>query len=67
MVFVALPSLMNMEGSHGIFPWNISVHEETPETLLFRGFSEEFSYENVNLYKGNCLERILRIHSLYSM
>lgn len=21
-------------------------HEETPETLLFRGFFEEFSYEN---------------------
>ncbi len=32
-------------------------HEETPETLLFRGFFEEFSYENVNLYKGNFVER----------
>ena len=37
----------------------ISNNEETPVTSLFRGSSEEFSYENVNLYKGNCVERIV--------
>ena len=42
-------------------------NEETPVTSLFRGFSEEFSYENVNLYKGNCVERIVGMYSLYSI
>ena len=45
----------------------ISNNEETPATSLFRGFSEEFSYENVNLYKGNCVERIFEMYSLYSI
>ena len=45
----------------------ISNNEETPVTSLFRGFSEEFSYENVNLYKGNCVERIVGMYSLYSI
>ena len=42
-------------------------NEETPVTSLFRGSSEEFSYENVNLYKGNCVERIVGMYSLYSI
>ena len=33
----------------------------------YRGSSEEFSYENVNLYKGNCVERIVGMYSLYSI
>ena len=45
----------------------ISNNEETPVTSLFRGSSEEFSYENVNLYKGNCVERIVGMYSLYSI
>ncbi len=45
----------------------ISNNEETPVTSLFRGPSEEFSYENVNLYKGNCVERIVGMYSLYSI
>ena len=40
---------------------------ETPVTSLFRGSSEEFSYENVNLYKGNYVERIVGMYSLYSI
>ncbi len=45
----------------------ISNNEETPATSLFRGSSEEFSYENVNLYKGNYVERIVGMYSLYSI
>ncbi len=29
-----------------------SAHEKTPKTQRFQGSFEEFSYENVNLYKG---------------
>ena len=32
-------------------------HEKTPEIGHFRGSFEEFSYENVNLYKGKFIER----------
>ena len=43
----------------------ISNNEETPVTSLFRGFSEEFSYENVNLYKGKLAFLVSTILNAY--
>lgn len=43
----------------------ISNNEETPVTSLFRGSSEEFSYENVNLYKGKLAFLISTILNAY--
>lgn len=43
----------------------ISNNEETPVTSLFRGSSEEFSYENVNLYKGKLAFLVSTILNAY--